>query len=78
MVLRYEDGSETEYFYPPLDPAPLVGSKVCMLTDGNQQIVGSWPKDHRAQGIKGWARLTSRNKDKERQLGYLPAPCISE
>jgi hypothetical protein len=48
-----------------------------MLTDGNMQIVGAWPKDFRAAGIKGWAHLITRNKDKERQLGYLTdGPCI--
>lgn len=57
------------YFYPPIDPAPSGGEKVALLTVGNQQVVGNWTNDGR---FKGWAHLVGRDKEKERQLGYLP------
>lgn len=66
---RHLDTDVVKYYYPPLDPKPGGGEKVALLTIGNQQVIGQWDDNG---GYKGWAKLTGRDKDKERQLGYLP------
>ncbi len=48
-------------------PAPR-GVKLSLLTIGNQQVTGDWSADGR---YKAWAPLIKRNKDIERELGYL-------
>lgn len=66
-MVGHLDTDEVKYYYPPLDPKP--GSeKVALLTQGNQQVVGTWTDDGR---YKGWFPLVGRDKEKEAKLGYL-------
>ncbi len=62
-----DNGTQCKWFYPPRQPAPR-GVKMNLLTIGNQSVVGSWTDDG---SVKAWHPLLKRDKDYEREMGYL-------
>ncbi len=58
-----------EYLYPGLgDPKPPGGAKVLLLTRGGVCTIGQWPTHDPRGSILGWARLPSRNHEREASL----------
>ena len=77
MKILSEDTPHFRY----TEPAPL-NTKLLLLTHDNQCIVGVWngpaldgqpaaPGQRPAGSFKAWAGLPSRQKEVERQLGWL-------
>jgi hypothetical protein len=67
-ITDHHDGDEIYWRYPTVHgPAPR-GVKLTLLTIGNQQVTGDWAE---GGGFKAWSPLIRRDKEVERQLGYL-------
>ena len=73
--------SEKAPYFRYTEPAPL-NTKIQLLTHDNQCVVGVWkgppldgrpaaPGERPPGSFKAWAGLPERNKEVERQLGWL-------